>query len=88
MDTISVHGLLEVLASFDEHGGSNSGLVAWELFADEPAVTAPWKHALVEGWLTVAGRDPDDDEQLWKLTLSGWAAVRASAGRALPLRPE
>jgi hypothetical protein len=37
MNTISVHGLLEVLAGFGEHGAS-PGLVAWELFVDEQQV--------------------------------------------------
>jgi hypothetical protein len=83
MDKISVHGLLEVLASFDPHGGASPGLIAWELFVDEPAVTAAWEHALSQGWLRQAGHDPANDEQLWKLTLSGWAAARErSAGLA------
>lgn len=76
MDKVSVQGLLEVLAAFDEHGGANPGLVAWELFADEPAVADAWEYARSEGWLRKAGRDPAGDEQLWKLTLRGWAAVR------------
>lgn len=75
MDTISVQGLLEVLEIFDEHGGANPSLVAWELFVDEPAVTGAWEHALSEGWLREAGRDLADDAQLWKLTVRGWAAV-------------
>jgi hypothetical protein len=76
MDKISVQGLLEVLEDFDEHGGANPSLVAWELFADEPAVTDAWEHALSQGWLREAGRDLADDQPLWKLTLRGWAAVR------------
>lgn len=76
MDKISLQGLLEVLASFDAHGGASPGLVAWELFADELAVTAAWEHAVAEGWLREAGHDPADDEQLWKLTSRGWAAAR------------
>jgi hypothetical protein len=83
---ISVHGLLEVLASFDEHGGSSPGLVAWELFADERDVMPSWEHALTEGWLTFAGRDPADDEQLWKLTLRGWEAVWERAPELKPVR--
>jgi hypothetical protein len=49
MNTISEHGLLEVLAGFDEHGGASPGLVAWELFVDEQQVKGV--HALAEGWL-------------------------------------
>jgi hypothetical protein len=75
MDKIAIHDLLEVLATFDAHGGASPGLVAWELFADEPAVTAAWERAVSERWLREAGRDPDDGEQLWKLTLKGWEAV-------------
>jgi hypothetical protein len=76
MKKIAVQELLEVLGAFDESGGASPGLVAWELFADESAVTAAWEHALAEGWLSAAGHDAADDEQLWKLTLSGWTAVR------------
>ena len=81
MDKVSVQGLLEVLAAFDEHGGANPSLVAWELFADEPAVTDAWDHALAEAWLRQGGRDVADGEQLWKLTLRGWAAVRERSPR-------
>jgi hypothetical protein len=76
MDKIAVHDLLEVLATFDEHGGASPGLVAWELFADEVAVTSAWGHAVSAGWLREAGHDPADDEPLWKLTSRGWAAAR------------
>jgi hypothetical protein len=62
MDTISVHALLEVLVSFDGYGGASPGLVAWELFADERDVMPSWEHALTEGWLTLAGRDPADEQ--------------------------
>ncbi|HEY4996676.1 MAG TPA: hypothetical protein VII03_01695 [Solirubrobacteraceae bacterium] len=79
MNKIAVQELLEVLGAFDELGGASPGLVAWELFADEAAVTAAWEHALAEGWLRKAGEDPADDEQLWKLTSRGWAAVRERA---------
>ena len=51
MNKIAVQELLEVLGAFDELGGASPGLVAWELFADEAAVTAAWEHALAEGWL-------------------------------------
>ena len=84
MDKISVQGLLEVLGAFDEHGGANPSLVAWELFADEPAVTDAWEHALSEGWLREAGRDRADNEQLWKLTSKGWAAVRERSPGSSP----
>jgi hypothetical protein len=73
---ISVQALLQVLANFDAHGGASPGLVAWELFADDRDVMPSWEHALSEGWLRDAGRDPANDEPLWKLTLHGWAAAR------------
>jgi hypothetical protein len=76
MNKIAVQELLEVLGEFDGLGGASPGLVAWELFVDQTAVTAAWEHALSEGWLTEAGHDVADDEQLWKLTLTGWVAVR------------
>jgi hypothetical protein len=82
MNTISVHRLLEVLAGFDKHGGASPGLVAWELFVDEQNVKAVWDHAVAEGWLMPAGRDLAHDEQLYQLTLSGWAALRERSPKA------
>jgi hypothetical protein len=76
MGNISVRRLLEVLARFDELGGASPGLVAWDLFASEHDVKAPWEHALAEGWLKPAGRDLAYDEQLYRLTPTGWAAAR------------
>jgi hypothetical protein len=73
---ISVRQLLEVLARFDEFGGASPGLIAWDLFAGEHEARAAWEHALAEGWLRPAGRDLAYDEQLYRLTLSGWAAAR------------
>jgi hypothetical protein len=71
MKTISVHGLLEVLAGFDEHGGASPGLVAWELFVDEQQVKAVWEHALAEGWLKPClmvrpGRGRRDESRDWR----------------------
>jgi hypothetical protein len=82
MTMVSVHGLLEVLAGFDEHGGASPGLVAWELFVDEQQVKAVWEHAVAEGWLKPAGRGLPDGEQLYRLTLSGWTAWRERSPRA------
>lgn len=76
MDKISEQGLLEVLADFDEHGGSSIGLVAWELFTTERQVRYVWDRAIAEGWLAPAGLDETYDEQLWRLTPKGWAAHR------------
>jgi hypothetical protein len=38
MQEITEHGLLEVLADFDGHGGASLGLVAWELCATDQQV--------------------------------------------------
>jgi hypothetical protein len=82
MNKISVRGLLEVLADFDEHGGASPGLVAWELSVDEQQVKAVWEHAAAERWLKPAGRDFPHGEQLYRLTLSGWTAWRERSPRA------
>jgi hypothetical protein len=76
MGNISILQLLKVVAGFDEHGGASLGLVAWELFVDEHDVQSAWEHALAEGWLKPVGRDLAYDEQLYRLTLTGWAAAR------------
>jgi hypothetical protein len=79
MNKISMPELFEVLAEFDAHGGASPGLIAWELFADEHDVLTLWELALAEGWLTPAGRDLTYDEQLYRLTPSGWTAARVRA---------
>jgi hypothetical protein len=71
---ISVHRLLEVMADFDESGGASMGLVAWELYVPEQDVAVAWDQAVVNGWLQPAGHDGANDEQLWRLTLTGRAA--------------
>jgi len=76
MGKISEQRLLEVLADFDEHGGASLGLVAWELFASRQDVAGAWEHASAEGWLKAAGHDEVHNEQLYRLTLSGWSAAR------------
>lgn len=77
MEKISEHGLLEVLADFDEFGGANLGLVAWELFVTEREVSEAWEHALTAGWLAPAGHDDVYGERLWRLTPAGWSAREA-----------
>jgi hypothetical protein len=74
MQKISEHGLLEVLADFDELGGASPGLVAWELFVTEQEVREAWAFAVAAGWLAPAGRDQVYGEQLWRLTGEGWNA--------------
>jgi hypothetical protein len=77
MEKISEHGLLEVLADFDELGGASPGLVAWELFVDESVVSETWAAAVAAGWLAPAGHDVVDGERLWRLTAEGWNARAA-----------
>jgi hypothetical protein len=79
MEKISEHGLLEVLADFDELGGASPGLVAWELFVDESVVSETWAVAVAAGWLAPAGHDDVYSERLWRLTAEGWNA--RTAGR-------
>jgi hypothetical protein len=79
MNKISMPELFEVLAEFDAHGGASPGLIAWELFTDEHDILTLWELALAEGWLTPAGRDLTYDEQLYRLTASGWIAARERA---------
>jgi hypothetical protein len=74
MDGISVRVVLDVLAEFDDLGGASPSLVAWELFVEEERVADAWEQMLADGLLKPAGRDPGDDEQLWRLTAGGWAA--------------
>jgi hypothetical protein len=81
MNKISVHELLEVVADFDENGGGSPGLIAWEVFADEHDILPVWELAIAEGWLIPAGRDLAYDEQLYRLTLSGWVAARERSPR-------
>ena len=74
MQEVSEHGLLEVLADFDELGGTSPGLVAWEFFAGESMVRETWALAVAAGWLTPAGSDEVYGERLWRLTAEGWNA--------------
>jgi hypothetical protein len=72
---VSLPEVLEVVAGFADSGGASLGLVAWELCVDEPLVAAAWQQAIGQGLMTPAGRD--SQEQLWRLTAGGWAAVQS-----------
>jgi hypothetical protein len=78
MDEIAMQQVLEVVAEFDESGGASSGLVAWELFADERRVADAWAQA--DGLLRPATHDSVNDEQMWRLT-TGDRAARNDPGR-------
>jgi len=71
---ISLQAVLEVVREFDESGGANIGLVAWELCIDERLVLGAWERARATGLIVPAGYD--QHEQLWRLTLAGWASHR------------
>lgn len=77
MKKISEHGLLDVVADFDELGGASLGLVAWELFATEHEVRESWTLAIGAGWLEPAGWDDVFGEQMWRLSAEGWIARAA-----------
>jgi hypothetical protein len=77
MPKISVHRMLEVVGEFDQSGGASLGLVAWELSVEEEQVLEAWEQAQADGLLKPAGEDPLDSEQRWRLTVGGWAALRA-----------
>lgn len=74
MTKVSEQGLLDVLADFDSLGGGSVGLVAWELYVDEPEVSEAWTTAIAAGWVEPAGWDDVFGERLWRLTATGWAA--------------
>jgi len=82
MDDISVQQVLEVVGDFDESGGANVSLIAWELFVEEQRVSRAWGQAVAEGLLRRAGRDPLDGERLWRLTAGGWAGRDAVSQRS------
>ena len=82
IDGSSVRLVLEVLADFDDLGGASPNLVAWELFVEEQRVADAWEQMPADGLLKPAGRDPADDEQLWRLTPGGWAGRREHRRRA------
>ena len=82
MDDISLQQVLEVVGDFDESGGANVGLAAWELSVEEQRVARAWEQAVAAGLLRRAGRDSLDGERLWRLTAGGWAARDAVAQRS------
>ena len=79
---MSVEQVLDVIGGFDVFGGASLGLVAWALCVEEQDVSRAWEQAQRAELLKPAGRDPEHDEQLWKLTTSGWAERRAAEERS------
>jgi hypothetical protein len=76
MSHISVQKVLEVVGDFDQTGGASLGLVAWELSVDEERVIDAFEQAQADGLIKPAGNDPLHGEQMWRLTVGGWAALR------------
>jgi hypothetical protein len=76
---VSLQQVLEVITEFDDSGGASLGLVAWELCVEEELVAPAWQQAIRHELISPAGRD--SQEQLWRLTSAGWAAV--GEGRAV-----
>jgi hypothetical protein len=76
MSKISVQRVLEVVGDFDQTGGASLGLVAWELSVDQERVIDAWKQAQADKLIKPAGNDPVHGEQMWRLTVGGWAARR------------
>ena len=58
--------------------GANLRLVAWELSVEERRVGDGWEQAVNEGLVKVAGRDPVNDEELWRLTPGGRSVLAAA----------
>jgi hypothetical protein len=76
MSRISVQQVLEVVGDFDQTAGASLGLVAWELSVDEERVIDAFERAQADGLIKPAGKDPLHGEQMWRLTVGGWAALR------------
>jgi len=74
---IPIGRVLGVVGDRDRSGGANLRLVAWELSVEERRVADGWEQAVNEGLIRIAGRDPDRDEELWRLTPGGWSALAA-----------
>jgi hypothetical protein len=76
---IAVKRVLGVIGELDRSGGASIRQVAWELSVEESRVAHAWQHAVSEGLIRIAGRDPADGHELWRLTPGGWAALSAAS---------
>ena len=76
MSEISVHQVLETVGDFDSSGGASLGLVAWELSVEPSRAARAWRQVQAEGLIRTAGVDRVSGEQLWRLTVRGWARLR------------
>ncbi len=80
MSTISLQRVLAVVRDFDCFGGASMGLVAWELSVEPADVADAWREACERGLLAPTDQ-PDHaapEEDVWRLTESGWAGLGIS----------
>lgn len=77
MDRVPLTKVLEVAEDFDRWGVTR-GLIAWELCEHEAAVSPAWQKAKRGRMLKPSGRDPDTQEQLWRLTPRGRELLSAA----------
>jgi hypothetical protein len=75
---IGVERVLAAVGEREGSGGANLRLVAWELSVEERRLADGWEQAVNDGLVKVAGRDPANDEELWRLTPGGWSALAAA----------
>jgi hypothetical protein len=69
---ITVGDVIESLADFDEHGGADAGLVAWDLCVEPEQLTEIWQQAARDGLIKPAGHE--QQQLLYRLTPAGWGA--------------
>ncbi len=67
-DAVSISELLDVVAQFDQSGGSSVELAAWELNADAKVVAKLWSEVAADGLIAQAGMDPGTGEAMWRLS--------------------
>jgi hypothetical protein len=72
-DEVTLNDVLRVIDEFTPHGGASLELTAWELCVELHEAEAPWRQALKQGLLEVAGFDKGDC--MWRLSVFGRAAL-------------
>jgi hypothetical protein len=66
--SIGARWLPELLETLGDFGAASLGLVAWELSLSEDELADAKRHAISNGMIEVAGRDPGSDEETYRLT--------------------
>ena len=54
---------------------------------EEHKVAEAWERAIADGLLRSDGHDDTHDEQLWRLTPGGWAAIKDTSRDSLSTGP-